>query len=123
VEELLLAVHGYLRWPVVAVLLAGGAYALLQAPRDVDFRRAPFSAAVALVDLQVLIGLVLYALGTAWLAEPFIAIVHPATMVLAAAVAHAGVSRGAREGGERGHQIVGAAFLVALGLVALGVPW
>lgn len=122
-EELLVSVHGHLRWPVLVVLLGGGTVALLQAPRAVAFRRPPFSVAVGVVDLQVLLGLAVYALGAGWREGPFIAAVHPVTMVLAAVVAHVGVIRGAREEGERAHQIVGAAFLAALGLVILGVPW
>lgn len=122
--DVLLVVHDWLRWAVLAALLGGGAYALLQAPRDAAvFRRPIFSVAVGVVDIQVLIGLVLYVAGGAWREGLFSAVLHPLAMVVAAAIAHVGLARGAREGSRRGHQVVGAAFLLALGFVIVGIPW
>lgn len=121
--ETLVDVHSWLRWPVLAVLLGGGGWALIQAPRGVDFSRTPFSVCVAVIDVQVLVGLVLYLVNAGWAEGWFIAIVHPLTMLAAAGLAHVGVSKGAREGGARAHQLVGVAFLLALGVVALGIPW
>lgn len=122
--DLVLLLHDWLRWAVLAALLGGGAYALLQVPReDATFRRPIYSVAVGVLDLQVLIGLALYIADAVWGEGLFIAVIHPVAMVVAAVVAHLGVARGAREGGRRGHQVVGAAFLASLGLIIVGIPW
>jgi hypothetical protein len=122
-EDVLLLVHSQLRWVVLAALLLGGAYALLQAPREAAFRRLPFSVGVGVVDLQVLIGLVLYVSTSGWDEETFVAVIHPIAMVAGAIVAHVGVARAAREEGTRAFQVVGVAFLLALAVIILGIPW
>ncbi len=122
-SDILVDIHSMLRWPVLAALLVAGAYALLRSPRATEFARWPFSTTVALLDLQFLLGVVVYVLTSGWEERTFIAVVHPAVMVVAVAVAHAAVVRADREGGQRGYQIVGAAFTGLIGLVALGIPW
>jgi hypothetical protein len=123
VIETLVEIHSWLRWPVLAALLGGGGWALIQAPRNVAFSRTPFSVCVAVIDVQVLVGLVVYLANAGWSEGWFVAIVHPLTMLVAAGLAHAGVAKGAREGGTRAYQLVGVAFLLALAVVALGIPW
>jgi hypothetical protein len=71
----------------------------------------------------VLLGIVLYVINAGWTEGWFIAIVHPIAMLVAAGLAHTGVAMGAKEEGTRGYQIVGVAFLLALGVIALGIPW
>jgi hypothetical protein len=124
VAEVLVDAHSWLRWAVLAVLFLGGGYALVQAPRDVEFSRGPFSVAVAVVDLQVLLGVVLYVWNAGWTQGWFVAIVHPIAMIAAAGIVHAGVGKAAgEESTTRAYQLVGVAFLVALAVVTLGIPW
>jgi hypothetical protein len=123
VADILVEAHSFLRWAVLAVLVIGGAAALMAAPRGTEFDRKAYGAAVAVIDLQVLLGVVLYIWNQGWGEGLFIAVIHPLGMLAAAAVAHFGVARGAREDDVRAHQIVGVSFLIALGLVALAIPW
>lgn len=122
--DVLLAIHSVLRWVVLGVLLVGGAYALLRAPTGRPFDDRPFVGAAVVVDLQVLVGLALYLLGSAWEDGTFIAVVHPLVMLAVLAVVHVAVA-GARgeDTPRRAHRRVGSAFLFALLLVALAVPW
>lgn len=121
--ETLATIHSVLRWLVLAGLLAGGGWALIQAPRGVAFARAPFAVAVGLLDLQVLIGIVLYLGEQAWHFDPFIAYIHPAGMVAALVIAHAGAVRARRRAGTAAYRVVGAALLFALVVVVLTIPW
>ncbi len=122
-SELLVEIHSVLRWFVLGVLLLGGAYALLQAPRPLPFRRTPFTLGVAVVDLQVALGIALYLLNQGWRQDFFIARVHPAVMLVALVVVHVGAVRARRRTGREAWRAIGAAFLLALVLVILGIPW
>ncbi len=122
-SELLVAIHSELRWLVLGVLLVGGAYALLQAPRPVPFRRAPFTILVAVVDLQVALGIGLYLLNDGWRQGFFIARIHPAVMLMAAVVVHLGAIRARSRGGREAWRLTGVSLLLALVLVILAIPW
>ncbi|MDQ3931513.1 MAG: hypothetical protein M3252_01555 [Actinomycetota bacterium] len=122
-SDLLVTIHSVLRWFVLGVLLLDGAYALLQAPRSVPYRRAPFALGVAIVDVQVVLGVVLYLINAGWRQDFFIARIHPAVMLVAAVVVHLGAVRARRHGGREAWRTVGAAFLFALVLVTLAIPW
>lgn len=122
--DILLTIHSVLRWVVLAALLAGGAYALLRAPTGRSFQDAPFVATAVIIDIQVLIGIVLYLAGAGWEDNPFMAIVHPAVMIAMLGVVHVAIVGARRqETPQRAHRRVGAAFLFALLLVALAIPW
>ncbi|MDP8960235.1 MAG: hypothetical protein M3N32_01190 [Actinomycetota bacterium] len=123
VSDLLVTTHSVLRWVVLGVLLLDGAYALLQAPRPVPYRRVPFTLGVAIVDLQIALGIGLYVLNAGWQQGFFIARLHPAVMLVAAVVAHVGAARARRLGGREAWRTVGVAFLLALVLVTLAIPW
>ena len=122
-SDLLVAIHSELRWLVLGVLLLGGAYALLQAPRPVPFRSAPFTVVVAVVDLQVALGIGLYLLNDGWRQGFFIGRIHPAVMLTAAVVVHVGAIRARRRGGRDAWRVVGVSLLLALVLVILAIPW
>lgn len=121
--EILLDAHSVLRWAVLGVLLLVGAYALLRSAGTAEFVRWPFSSAVAVLDLQFLLGVVLYVWNRGWDQGAFIAWIHPLVMTAVVAIAHVAVVRADREGGRRAYQIVGAAFTGLVGLTALGIPW
>ncbi|MFN2555267.1 MAG: hypothetical protein ABR592_00065 [Nitriliruptorales bacterium] len=122
-SDLLIEIHSVLRWFVLGVLLLGGAYALLQAPRPVPFRRTPVTLMVAVVDLQVALGIGLYLLNDGWRQGFFVARIHPAVMLVALAVVHIGAVRARRRGGGEAWRTIGATFLLAFVLVILAIPW
>ncbi len=122
-SDLLVSIHSWLRWVVLGALLLGGAYALLQAPRPVPFRRAPFTLMMAVVDVQVALGIGLYLLNDGWRQGFFIARIHPAVMLAAAVALHIGAVRARRRGGREAWRVIGVSFLLALVLVILGIPW
>lgn len=121
--DLLVIAHSILRWPVLAVLFLTGAFALFRSAQPREFLRWPFSVAVGLLDLQVLLGLVLYIADAGWAQTTFVAMVHPAVMLVVVASAHIALVRARREGGGRAYQIVGATFTALVGITALGIPW
>ena len=134
-------VHGYWRWAVLAALVAvlARAVAGLRARRDwapADERAA--RRFVAAVDLQLLLGLVLYfvyspyflalrqSFGAA-MKDPttrFFAIEHQVAMLVAVAIAHAGRVR-ARRAAEprRKHRVMLVTALLFLVVIAWAIPW
>ena len=138
---LTLWVHSWLRWLVVAAALVVFAYGLRGWRR-----RSPWTGTderwtkllLGLVNLQFLLGLLLYVLLSpivrAAVRDPgaamkssvlrFFAIEHITAMVIAVAVAHAGLARARRLGAapERHRR---AAIVVGLFLlcVVIGIPW
>lgn len=122
--DVLVAFHSALRWLVLAALMAGGGWALLRAPTAPTFRDRPFVVAAVVVDLQFLVGVVLYVVNRGWAQGPFIAAIHPVAMLAALTAVHVGLVRARRRGTPLdAHRTVGAAYLFALVLVAFGVPW
>ena len=122
--DILLTIHSFMRWVVLAVLLGGGTYALLKAPTGEPFTDRPFVVGAVLIDLQVTVGVVLYVLAGSWNEGTFLAWVHPAVMVAMLAIVHVSIAGARREAKpQRSHRRVGAAFLFSLLLTALAIPW
>jgi hypothetical protein len=137
----ILFAHSWMRWLVLLVLAAALARAIIgwRARRPFAARdEAVAGMLVGTVDLQVLLGLVLYvflspfssagfrdlgaALGQATLR--FFTIEHPFAMILALVVLHVGKVRARRHGADpRRHRTVLIAAAVALALIALSIPW
>jgi hypothetical protein len=121
VAETLHTVHSMMRYLVLlaGVLAAVGvALARLRSSGPAGADRTAMTAFVALLDVQVLLGLILLAV---WPYYPML-IGHIAMMVLAAAVAHGGslVAR-RREPARSGAPIRAAAAVLALVLVVGGI--
>ena len=132
----LLLVHSWLRWVVVALILA----AIVRAVRggawgDSDSRLRV--ATVSAFDTQVLIGLVLYAFSPmtpksgaaigAYMkvsALRFFTVEHVFAMILAAAALHVGSSKSKKADDDRArHKTWAIALGVALFFVLAGIPW
>ncbi|HEX2027538.1 MAG TPA: hypothetical protein VHF25_06010 [Nitriliruptorales bacterium] len=122
--DALVAIHSVLRWVVLAGLVAGGGWALLRAPIAPTFRAQPFALVAAVVDVQVLLGILLYLVKRGWTQGVFIAAIHPVVMLAALALVHVGlVGARRRHTPLDAHRAIGAAYLFALAVVAFGVPW
>jgi len=136
-----LFVHSWLRWGVLGMAVACAVRARLGwaarrpfGPTDARMLRA----FVGLVDTQLLLGLLLYAVlspiaAAGWQnlsaamghAVPrFFAIEHPLAMLIGVVVLHVGLRRAKHRGADaRRHQLALRTILAALLCVLIGIPW
>lgn len=121
-EDLLFEAHRGLGYLVALVLLVSVVMAFNRAKDAREFSKGPYSAAMVALDVQVLLGLVLYGIDGYWEADAMIAYVHPALGLLALGLGHALVGRARRhQQVVDAHRAAGRGLLVALVLVAAGV--
>lgn len=122
--DLVLTVHTYLGYLVSLVLIVVTTKAFGRAKDAREFVATPFSLGLVLLDVQVLLGIVLYALDGYWDAAPLIAYVHPLLALAALGVGHASLGRARRvRMAVDAHRAVGRGLLTAfiLVLAAIGV--
>lgn len=124
--ETLVTVHSLWRWIVLLLVLLATVVSLWKwYQRDAwenPDRRLPLFATIA-IDIEVLIGIVLWIGQGRWSGDPFFtSILHPIIMLAALAVAHAAMSRSRAQRGPDRHRIVGLGLLLALILMVLGIP-
>ncbi|MCC6175051.1 MAG: hypothetical protein IT305_07085 [Chloroflexi bacterium] len=118
--------HGIWRWVVLiaAVVSLIGAFATWfgALPLTMSVRRIGLPYIIAL-DIQVVIGIILW-VGESWYSRSgFFAIEHPATMILALIVAHAGQGLIRRSKSVTGQaRTLAIAYLISLLLVIIGIP-
>jgi len=136
----LLFVHSWLRWVVVALVVVALSRAVAGARREAPWLDADSRVRIATVsafDAQVLLGLVLYALspmtpkagaamGT-FMKDPalrFFTVEHVFAMLLALAAVHVGSVKSKKADNDRDrHKTWAIAVGVALFFVLAGMPW
>jgi hypothetical protein len=141
VYTFLLALHSWLRWLVILAAL----YAIVRAIGG-SLQRRPWLRAderagfwfVTLVDVQMLLGLLLYflfspitraalqdfggAMGSSGLR--FWAVEHPFGMIVGIALAHVGRSRTKKLTDDRSrHRVAAITFILALLAILIAIPW
>lgn len=94
--DLLRTVHPWLGYVVLVVLVgaAGTAFSHGRSSRELD-TRLPVGATV-LLDIQVTLGILLWATGSHWRSGPLIAWVHPVLTIAALVAGHVGIARARR---------------------------
>lgn len=119
----LATVHQYLGYALVVVVLVVVPMAYNRAKNAQEFSATPFSLTAVLLDVQVLLGLIVYGVGQYWEGDSALLMyVHPVLMLLALGVAHAGVAGARREQmAADAHRKVGRMLAIALVLVVAGV--
>jgi hypothetical protein len=89
--EALVGLHSLWRWVVllvVTVAFVRGAIGWLRGGAWTGNDRTLTVVAVSALDIQLLLGLVVYGMGNHWESSNFLAYVHPLVMIGAIAVAH-----------------------------------
>jgi heme A synthase len=122
VQETLFLVHRWLGYGVFLLLVAVAVVAFNRAKNGQEFSATPFSSSMVLVDIQVVIGLIFFTLAGAWEFDPAVAYVHPAVMLAALGVGHAGVGRARREQmAADAYRKVGRMLVIATVLLLIGI--
>ena len=125
--DTLVTIHSLVRWLVLLALVGGVVVAFGAARRPGEaFANPVFSGVAISVDVQVVIGLILYIFNEGWDQGAFIAYIHPIAMVLALGVAHVAIARGRRTSSHNhaaGNRIVGVGLVVSLLLIMAAIPW
>jgi heme A synthase len=130
VTDVLFTTHRYVGYAVALVVLIAAFTAFGRAKDAREFTPGPYVLAVVLLDIQVLLGLLLYGAGGYWGDEfgPEQAYVHPILALLGLAAGHAFLRR------ARGHQmavdahrtagrgLVTAFVLILLAIIVVTVP-
>lgn len=128
---LVLFLHSWLRW----LVLAAGLFAVVRALEGRE-GRGPSAAFVGLVDLQIVVGLLLYFVwspvtpphlhGVNVMKDPvlrFYAVEHLFAMIAAAVVLHVGSVRAKRKEGRARAKTAAVFGIIGLVLIVAGVPW
>jgi hypothetical protein len=113
VDDILFEAHRGVGYLVAVVLLVSAFLAFGRAKDAREYAKGPYTGALVLLDIQVLLGLVLYGVERYWEADPLVAYVHPALALAALGVGHALVGRAGRQ-----QQVVDAHRTAGRGLVA-----
>jgi hypothetical protein len=134
----LLHLHNALRWVIVIAGLVAVVKAILNASAHRPYQKGPGSVFVAALHIELLIGLVLYfgvsGLAAAFRADPgagmkvaalrFFGLEHLVLMLAAVVVATIGGAKARRAADEaQKNKTARTFFLIALVLLALGIPW
>ena len=94
---LLAGVHQWLGYLVVLAVLVVAGMAFSRAKDAREFTPGLYVVAMVLVDVQVLLGIIIYLISAAWEAPLAIAVLHPVLGLLALAVGHVAVRRSRSE--------------------------
>jgi hypothetical protein len=134
----LLHLHNALRWVIVVAGLLAVVKAILNASANKPYSKGPGAVFVASLHIELLLGLVLYfgvsGLAATFRADPgasmkvaalrFFGMEHLILMVAAVVVATIGSARARRASDEATkNKTARTFFLIALTLLALGIPW
>ena len=116
----LVMAHSIVRW----LILVAAVLALVGARVAGDARGQGWGGVAGqiytiLLDVQVLIGLILWVAVSGWKHNAFFAFIHPVAMVLALVVAHFGRNRQKKTVPSAGFW----PYLVSLALVIAAIPW
>lgn len=121
--QTLVTVHSWVRWLVLAALVLGAVIGLVRYRGNAKWRESIFQLGVMTVDIQVLIGIVIWIERKGWNYSFFFKILHPTSMLLAIVVAHLGLALAKRRNDVRSYLVVGGSFAIALVLIVGAIPW
>jgi hypothetical protein len=124
VSDVVFTIHQWVGYGVAVVVLVSALMGFSRAKDAREFTPGPYAAAMVLLDIQVLLGLVLYVLGGYWNDRPEIAYLHPVLALLALGIGHALIGRAKKHRmAVEAHRTAGRGLLLALVFVfaAIGV--
>ncbi len=121
--DIIIDIHSWVRWLVLLALVGGAGIGFVRNSRGEPWQEGFFSLAVIVVDIQVLLGIIIWIFDSGWDAGFFFAVIHPLFMLGALAIAHIGLVRARKLNESRSNLIIAWSFLASLVLVVVAVPW
>ena len=124
-SDTLVTIHSIWRWLVLVGLVVAVVYGFSRssdAPPLEKSTARPFTFALILLDVQVLIGLLVWIAGSGWDLDVFRAWIHPVGMLIALGIGHAVAGRAAKSGGPSAYRTAAYGILVTLAIVAATIP-
>lgn len=120
--DILFEVHRGIGYLAFLVVLVAAVMAFNRAKNGQEFADGVGRAAVILLDVQILLGIVFYAVAEQWDREPMVAFVHPLVNLAAVGLAHAGLAGARKEQmAVDAHRKLGRALAVAMVLLFVGI--
>lgn len=117
---MLVMIHSIWRWVVlVMAILAIVGVSSVRSSKPARWAVVSGLLYTVALDIQVLIGLTLWLSKSAWSANPFIAFIHPLTMLVGLGVAH--MARGRSKKGAATGTVIGL-YVASLAILALAIP-
>ena len=123
-SETLFQIHQVVGYVVSLVVLVSALMAFSRAKDAREFSKGPYVGALILLDIQVLLGLILYGVDGYWEAGALIAYVHPLLALGALGAGHALVGKARKQQmAVEAHRTAGRGLVIAFVLVlaAIGV--
>ena len=124
--QTLVGLHSLWRWVVLLVVLVAlvrGLVGWLRGGAWTDLDRRLTLAAVTAIDIQVLLGVIVWIAGRRWNGTLFLGLIHPLVMLVAVAIAHVGSARLRRESEPAArHRWLALSLLAVLVLVTAAIP-
>jgi heme A synthase len=121
-SDTLFEIHRGVGYVVALVVLVSALMAFSRAKDAREFSKGPYVGAMVLVDIQVLLGLVLYGVDGYWEADAMIAYVHPLLALGALGAGHALVGRARKQQmAVEAHRTAGRGLVIAFVLVLAAV--
>lgn len=122
----LVGLHSLWRWVVLIVVTVAFVRGLIGWLRGGDWTssdRILALLATTAIDIQVVLGLIVYGIGQHWQSGPFLAYVHPAVMIVALVVAHIFSARAKRAATPIAkHRTLAIGLLVTIFLITAAIP-
>jgi heme A synthase len=121
-SDTLFEIHRGVGYVVALVVLVSALMAFSRAKDAREFSKGPYVGAMVLVDIQVLLGLVLYGVDGYWEADAMIAYVHPLLALGALGAGHALLGRAKKQQmAVEAHRTAGRGLVIAFVLVLAAV--
>ena len=123
--DFLVTFHSEWRWLVLAALVVALGSGIYRWRRPVPFtggNARVFSLALVVLDIQVLLGIVVWIAGRGWELGAFRAWIHPVGMLLALGVGHVFLGRARKVEGAAAFRLATIGIFLTLAVVAASIP-
>lgn len=121
--DTLITIHSWVRWLVLIALVGGVAIGWVRYRGGAAWDANPYRIAVMVLDVQILIGILIWLFDSGWNDEFFFKVLHPVFMLAALAVGHMALVVAKKRAEVRAHLVASGGLLASLILIVFAIPW